>query len=260
MMNEIQVQSLPEDWAVFDELSAAHVGVVEECYAAFDQLIVEWDRLLAEFGEDPTHVDWERFRPLRLSREEDWSDWLAFLLERSQTGVLAHALFGDGDASKEDFATPRFVDREVIHREYRADVVAGWSDGSHTHVEVKVGDVHLDKTFATSRAMRSRYRQTEDNWENYILMLSAQVPDWNEVDRAEPGEPPVRVLTWADVCIALRRALLSEENQAWKAWAFSFVGSIEQLLVGFPGHKLSARPTEKLETKTRILREGLDRG
>ena len=39
---------------------------------------------LKSFGGDPSgpdSPDWSRFRPLRLVREEDWSDWLAHLLE-----------------------------------------------------------------------------------------------------------------------------------------------------------------------------------
>src|SRR5262249_34086145 len=36
-----------------------------------------WNKRLAELGGDPWDYDWDRFRPLRLSREEDWSDWLA---------------------------------------------------------------------------------------------------------------------------------------------------------------------------------------
>src|SRR5260221_4521009 len=38
------------------------------------------DRALAGFERDPLHHDWSRFRPLRLLREEDWSDWIAHLV------------------------------------------------------------------------------------------------------------------------------------------------------------------------------------
>jgi hypothetical protein len=33
-----------------------------------------WDERLRDLGGDPAREDWSRFRPLRLSREEDWSD------------------------------------------------------------------------------------------------------------------------------------------------------------------------------------------
>ena len=51
--------------------------------------IAVWADRLADLGGEPVCQDWSRFRPLRLSREEDWSDWLAHLIETSSTGVSA---------------------------------------------------------------------------------------------------------------------------------------------------------------------------
>jgi len=82
------------DWQVFDYLFSAHSAVTDGYYTEFDKLIEKWDSELAEFGNDPTRTDWSRFRPLRLSREEDWSDWLAYLIERSDKGVFAQSLLG----------------------------------------------------------------------------------------------------------------------------------------------------------------------
>src|SRR5262245_37323887 len=52
------------------------------------------DQLLVALGADPSARDWTSFRPLRRDREEDWSDWLAQLIEESRTGRFAWALLG----------------------------------------------------------------------------------------------------------------------------------------------------------------------
>ena len=46
---------------------------------------------------------------LRLSREEDWSDWLAWLLKESGTGILAAAMFGGNEKA---YVRPHVVKRE----------------------------------------------------------------------------------------------------------------------------------------------------
>lgn len=63
------------------------------------------------------------FRPLRTDREEDWSDWLAYLLKTSTRGVLAHAVFGPADAEVIELAAPPKVKREFRVEDRRADVV-----------------------------------------------------------------------------------------------------------------------------------------
>jgi len=75
------------------------------------------------FGGDSTHRDWRRFRPLGLSREEDWSDRLAFLIESSTSGLLAHGLVGSDGAPPQDYALPDRVERETLHEGYRSDLV-----------------------------------------------------------------------------------------------------------------------------------------
>ncbi len=50
------------------------------------------DAQFRNLGGDPLHEDWAAFWPLRLSREEDWSNWLAHLIATSSTRRL---LVGD---------------------------------------------------------------------------------------------------------------------------------------------------------------------
>jgi hypothetical protein len=246
------------NWDVFDELFAAYSELTDTYYSEFDDLIKIWDDELSEFDQDPTHTDWTKFRPLRLSREEDWSDWLGYLIETSNTGMFAKLLLDIPEQKQSAYALPLRVDREVSHDEYRADIVVQWTNHNCTHIEVKVGDENLAKTGATASRMRAYYQQSERNWTNFILMLSEQLSDWDSSNNNQPGEPHTKTITWVDVSIALRRALRSEETLLWRSWAYSYLGAIEQHLVGFPGHRLNARPIENLNRKIQIMKMGLE--
>src|SRR6476646_7374272 len=67
----------------------ARVGIHRDALA---RLRRSWDNSLVDLGGDPSARDWTSFRPLRRDREEDWSDWLAQLIEDSRTGRFALAL------------------------------------------------------------------------------------------------------------------------------------------------------------------------
>ena len=246
------------NWDVFDELFTAYSDLTDSYYSEFDDLIKLWDRELSEFGQDPTHTDWANFRPLRLSREEDWSDWLAYLIETSSTGIFAKVLLNIPEQKQSAYALPLRVDREVSHDEYRADIVVQWTNHNYTHIEVKVGDKNLAKTGATASKMRAHYQQSEQNWTNFILMLSEQLSDWDSSDNNQPDEPITKTITWVDVSIALRRALRSEETLLWRSWAYSYLGAVEQHLVRFSGHRLKTRPIKNLDRKIQIMKMGLE--
>lgn len=245
------------DWTAVDDLVCAFSGVIEIRHAELSGLLGVWDQWFSDFGGDPTHTDWSQFRPLRLSREEDWSDWLAYLIQGSSTGVFSAYLFGTGDSKNAVYANPIRVEREVPHHGYRADLIVHWSNGEIAHLEVKVGDDNLFKTFATGAVMRSKYSQDQSVWHNYILLLSHQLPTWDALVTVDTEQPEFRPLAWEDVCVALRRGMRAGEQRLWQAWAYGFVGSIEQMLIGYPGHRSEQRPLEGLGVKVRIMREGL---
>jgi hypothetical protein len=247
-------------WAAVDDLMNAFSGVIEIRHRELSELLNVWDQCFSDFGGDPTHTNWSRFRPLRLSREEDWSDWLAYLIQGSATGVFSERLFGNRESNLAAYANPTWVEREVSYRGCRADLIIRWSNGEMGHIEVKVGDESLSKTFSTAAAMRAKYSQDKSQWHNYVLLLSDQVSAWQALDHVDVGETEFCVLTWDDVCVALRRALRAGEDRLWEAWAFGFVGSIEQLLIGYPGYRTRRRPLEGLGAKVRILKEGLADG
>jgi hypothetical protein len=150
-----------------------------------------WDQKLQDLGGDPAREDWSLFRPLRLSREEDWSDWLSHLLERSRSGR-------------------------------RADIIASFKNGDWVHLEVKVGDLAFAKTAETGQALR-RHRDGS-NRGDFLLLPKVDMSIW-ESERSRLGTiaDRIEVRTWHDVARALRRCIIEPDTESvpWRAWAYA---------------------------------------
>lgn len=203
----------------------------------------EWDRDLQAFGGDPARHDWSAFRPLRLSREEDWSDWLAHTIEMSQTGRFPARLFRatvpdplrwrEVRVLREDHAERCVEGGRVVER-YRADLKIVLRDGAWIAGEVKVGDLSLAKTPSTFAAMRAE--DPSPCVGEYLLLPESDVSAWiEERDRLRGAGDAIRVLTWRDVARSLRRSVLEDaESLAWRSWALAFLGAVEQKRLYFP--------------------------
>lgn len=192
---------LPDvSWSAIDGFLAEAETVLADLRNRLRPLLSYWDATLAPLGGDPCRVDWKCFRPLRLGREEDWSDWLAHLLD-TQTVNLAATLFGnDGDRvlswCRED---PTDDGRR------RADLTIEWSANSHSHVEVKVGDSNYAKTFDTAACLE---RDRKGSWTHFILLREVDLEAWqNEADKPRHAAPRVDSRTWTEVAIRLREVL-----------------------------------------------------
>jgi hypothetical protein len=243
-------------WTETDDLLKAHQRYEHVIEEVIDTRLADWDRDLAEFGGDPARTDWTHFRPLRLAREEDWSDWLAFLIDTSSTGIIAHYLFGEPKSAPDAYARPARVEREVLAEPYRADLVVRWTDGAVAHVEVKIGDPNLEKTVETAKHLQRVYDPGNVRWADFILLLPVQMAEWDSlVDRTEFNRP-VACITWQDVSIGLRRGLLGEESVLWKSFALAFVGAIEQTLLRFASPTNRIVTTGTVELQLRVLEEG----
>ena len=196
---------------------------------------------MAALGGDPAAIDWSAFRPLRRYREEDWSDWLAQLIEDSHTGRFACSLLERVEEGRlpTDYMSPE-VRREVPHEGYRADLVIAWTDCSYTHIEVKVGDPGLSKTLETAHSVERLCRNLTCR-SDAVLLLPSQRDAWDaECERQPFMSERVKVLTWFDVAHALRDALgdAACESMPWRVWAHAFCGAVEQDLLD-----LAFRPT-----------------
>jgi hypothetical protein len=183
-----------------------------------------WDDRLSEFGGDPLREDWRRFRPLRRGREEDWSDWLAWLLQTSRSGHFAARLFGREATA---CCGPK-VDRELPVDQHRLDLRISWPKDGMTTVEVKIGDQDFEKTERAAEAhCRSNPGTQCTDW---ILMPREDLDTWHTLAPSR-----VRPICWDEVAKQLRACLVSNaETESWRVWGRSFAGSIEQDLLGYP--------------------------
>ena len=91
------------------------------------------------------------------------------------------------------------ADRSQGH--YRSDIIVEWTEPMlGIHVEVKVGDPHLEKTWAEAQHLQLTYGGT---WHHFLIVLPEQRLEAERMKKAnEPPngvEPSVRVITWKDV-------------------------------------------------------------
>ena len=113
--------------------------------------------------------------------------------------------------------------------------------------------------FKKNELFQKKYKVDDPNWTNYILLLSNQLPEWNQIVDNYNSSTIINALTWEDVCIALRRTLQSKESIIWKVWAYTYLGAVEQLIIGYKGYllKTNLRPKENLDKKVLILEKGI---
>lgn len=225
--------------------------VAEKRRADLEEALSRSDALLLEFGGDPARRDWTRFRPLRVTREEDWSDWLAHLIECSTSGRFLESLVG----LRVPDATRVRAEREDVLADVarRADVVV-LAGASGVTIEVKIEDDDYEKTWETADGIHRKYPQVE-RWSDFILMPRDLLPAWERVQPALGIE--VRTLTWERLASSLRREAGGRtESAEWRAWALAFCGSIEQQLLGLPHVQRDSRLTLlAVERRLELLEE-----
>jgi len=216
-----------------------------------------WEKRLSSLCGNQTNINWSKFRPLRLNREEDWSDWLAWLLETSQEGFLADSLFGEHMKCQiAAFISPN-VKREDRLESRRADIVIRWKTKRMTQVEVKLWDENFDKTFETANELQEKEPDTD--WTHFILIPSQLRDEWKEAAHRNTKREAVEVMVilWNDVARGLRRCLWrGSESIFWRAWAWAFCRAIETELLGLEKLEceFSQPQIEKVLLRLKILR------
>ncbi|MCK5856124.1 MAG: hypothetical protein KAG64_01465 [Bacteroidales bacterium] len=248
------------DWSSFGQLNSLFKAAINKRNEEYLLLLEQWNQKLSYLGGDPTNSDWSSFRPLRLAREEDWADWLAYLIEKSSTGYFAESVFKIEGFQQNDYAKPAKVLREVsdITSGYRADIIIEWNKIKQTHFEIKIGDPNLLKTFQASESFQKCFNVSDNDWSNYILLLPNQVSDWLRIIELNDTNQQVSYLTWKQITITLRQSLFKDENIVWKVWAYSFIGIIEQKLLGFDNYWNLSRMPVNISDKIEILKKSLE--
>lgn len=200
----------------------------------------KWESSNSRFDTDPLHAEWtdqaNSTVPLRTSQEENWSHWLASLLEAS-SGEFTKHLFGD---DVDDL--PISVEREAYLPEPNgsdrfADILVFYEDQAIS-IEVKQDDTAYKKTLHTATLVEQHH---DYDWQHVLLVPAHYTPN---VSRAFPdlsydgGQPeirarhshPIQLFYWRDVSRALRTVLLSEQEQDphWEASAYLLCTLIEQ--------------------------------
>jgi hypothetical protein len=239
-------------WTVVIALKKEAEEALRPCSQEYQRLNQRWQHKLQALCGKFTRADWARFRPLRLSREEDWSDWLAWLLENSATGLLARTVFaGCMGCNCRSFRLPR-VEREVPteDRKRRADIVIEWDGGQDTQIEVKVGDEEFEKTFETCRGVRAM--KPENAWYDTILIPDGSKGAWDAVAEEHAEENSITVVLWGDIARGLRKCLWEErESIFWRVWAWAFCCAIEDRLLHLERPDLSKAGINQLVMASR---------
>jgi len=234
-----QVSKKP-DWDSADVISDALQKAAAQIQERLDKTLARWDIKLDQLGGDPQRYEWQHFRPLRLRREEDWSDWLAHLLATSKSGQLGYKLFREivGSKRQGDFSRPE-VEREVVVGNRRADIVLVTGDRVGIHVEVKIWDRQFEKTAETSALVADVFVSNRSPpvtvWHNVLLV--PEDPKESIVPDEHHPEVEIKPMVWARVASSIRAILAGADSDAeeisWRVWAWSFVGCIEQTILGF---------------------------
>ena len=245
-------------WDIMDSpWFTSYNDYLSELKSEYKQHLKKSNKELKSLGGDPSHRSWKNFRPLRLSREEDWADWLMHLIEHSETGILAHTLIGSFGENPQFYFQPKKTYRELTDKskKYRADMIMQWLDSSYTHIEVKIGDGHLKKTYPTSEVFRKQFGINESKWKNYILLLDEQQQDWENVVAHTDYNVDILPITWTKVAVALRKSLMSTESIVWKSWAYSYVGVIEEILLRISPEQEESLSSQQLLKRNEIIRK-----
>jgi hypothetical protein len=235
-----------EDWVPVRWLPVARIIKSAQASQKLDQrelgsLLRESNRLLSPLA-DPFSTDFGLHRWLRASREEVYSDWLAWIME---------GLDNAGDAFRLlDLHLPPHAarwkntaaQRETPIPDGRLDIVLRWPGKALLVVEVKITiekSAYIDK--------QSRYKTWMDEHREPLTKAVLLTVD------AEPGssEGGFKRLDWRKVCLTLRcmaagklttrassRRNARREHVIHSALMLGFAGAVEQNLLGMPGRPL----------------------
>jgi hypothetical protein len=179
---------------------------------------------------DPLRLNLKRHRWLRGLREENYSDWLHWIIYQMPRPELVLRLFGIAD--EESLLACQGIKPDVKREEdiskRRLDVTIRCGENLLVVVEVKttpVGDEVRDQL----RDQSDWLDRQKATIRRAVLLAPEPLP--------EPAER-FTVLSWNDLCLALRKMVGELKNTiplAALGLILGFVGSVEQNVLDYPG-------------------------
>jgi hypothetical protein len=236
-----------QPWDSIHRMKAKARGVLEPTEKRYKHSKQQWDQKLISLTGNSSIIDLDHFRPLHLRREEDWSDWLVWLLETSTTGVLPNALFGSCmNCGAAALKSPKTIREDwTDDRSRRVDIVLVWKEQA-IDIEVKIEDTQLEKTGETAEKIEKKY--AEYSWHHFILLSDDLVPVWNSTTSHHNTTAIIHEILWRDVVRGLRRCLWqARESPLWRAWAWLFCRAIEHKLMRLTDPESSRSDIGKLQ-------------
>ena len=199
------------------------------CRDELDVLLKQSDNKLRKLGlGEPLCTDLGSHRWLRRKREENYSDWLAWVIGQLSLAEMADT-FAIERPTNYARSTVCLADRErwILDRTRRVDLVICFGDKPLVVVEIKRGLAQDEKDKLTG------YRKSPDLRCARFWVLLGTARREGETKEDLCGFEPRR---WDDVCVALRRVacgMSRKKKIIVGAMILAFVGAVEQNLLGF---------------------------
>jgi len=193
----------------------------------YREILDKSEARLAQFGE-PLRVDFGAHRWLKGNREESYSDWMAWIVGELRQPDLVFRLFGIKEdaatvkARCEDFLPP---DREVwiLENTRRLDLVIRYKGAALIVVEVKVTGADSAETAKQEEYFGWMNGQSEPSRHPVLIACDASEEEYSKF----------RFVSWADVCIELRKIAprYFSDRPIVAAMILAFVSAVEENLL-----------------------------
>jgi len=232
-------EKLIQNWQAMSEVESRHLV----------QIYRESKQRLSPLS-DPLDVRFPLQRQLSSSREEVFSDWFQWVLQQVSDARLIGRILGSTELERlGNSQGPIRVDREVrvehghTDQSGRLDLVVKQGSRCLAVIEVKT------RTYEEADLGKHKgYRESISSPGTDFIFLA--------VESTGLDLGGFRFLSWADVCVALRRIaphILDPEHILGTALILAFVGAVEQNLLGFVAPEPAPPPIGKVPRMVRHL-------
>lgn len=224
---------------------------IESCQNFLEDLKKETKTLLEKSSkqlypfQDPFCIDLSSNKWFAGSREEGYSDWLAWIIRQLKDHSLVFRLLDIPDDEsmlkecegiKPDVKREEGVKKGHEGQGGRLDITIRYPSKLLIHVEVKVviaEEADLDKNQGYIESVEDKYREEKEKRHRLLVKGSEKTSYDYEF---EGKKIKLLVLKWADICIKLRKMVLEKqiEQPLVASLILSFAGAVEQNLLKLP--------------------------